>query len=277
MTAAVDPSTASTLLIASPAPGVLHITFNRPDARNAMSMAMVDELLAALARAEADGTTRVVVLRGAGGHFCAGGDVKDIATAVRTDRGCAHAAIMQINRRFGDLCAAYAASPLAIVAVTEGAVMGGGFGLACAVDVTLADASAKFRLSETSLGLVPAQIAPYLVERLGIGQARRLAVTGGTLDAEAAAAVGLAHECLPDTAALDAALARTVADILACAPGALAATKALMRRARLAAPADLIDDAATLFADAVLSDEGVEGTLAFMQKRKPRWHPGASS
>ena len=271
MTASANPRAASTLLVASPAPGVLHLTLNRPDVRNAMSLVMVDELLAALSAAEADGATRVVVLRGANGNFCAGGDLKDMVAA----RGSSnpHAAMHTTSRRFGELCAAFAASPLAIVAVLEGAVMGGGFGLACAADVALAAADARFRLPETSLGLVPAQIAPYLVERLGYSQARRLAVTGGQIDATQALAIGLVHEMHADTAALDAALARTVGDILACAPKALAVTKALVRRARLTDSVTLIDDAAASFADAVLGSEGTDGTLAFMQKRKPRWTP----
>lgn len=248
---------------------VLHILFNRPEARNAMSLAMVDELLAALAEAEADESVRVITLRGAGGHFCAGADLKDMAAA----RAAAAPAQLEdtiagINRRFGELCAAFARSPLPIVALVEGAVMGGGFGLVCAVDVALAAPSAVFRLSETSLGLVPAQIAPYLVERLGYSQARRLAVTGGKIDASAALRLGLVHEVGED---LDAMLAATLSEVLVCAPKAVAATKALVRRARLAETGTLIDDAATAFARSALSAEGVEGTMAFLQKRKPSW------
>lgn len=87
--------------------------------------------------------------------------------------------IAGVNAEFGRLCAAYANTPLAVVAVLEGTVMGGGFGLACVADVAIASDTAAFRLPETSLGAVPAQIAPFLVERLGYSQAKRLAVTGG--------------------------------------------------------------------------------------------------
>jgi isohexenylglutaconyl-CoA hydratase len=248
---------------------VTHLTFNRPESRNAMSLAMVDELLAALAAAEQDGCTRIILLRGAGGHFCAGADLKDMAAA----RGNGGDAIAAVNRRFGELCAAFAASPLAVVAVIEGSVMGGGFGLACAADIALATASATFRLPETSLGLVPAQIAPYLIERLGYSQARRLAVTGGRIDGNTALQIGLVHECHTDTGALDVAVQRLIGEILACAPHALAVTKQLVARARLHSPQSLINDAAAEFSRAALGKEGTEGTMAFIQKRKPAWAP----
>lgn len=256
---------------------VLHITLNRPESRNAMSLKMVAELRQVLVAAEAtagqDGAVRVVVLRGAGGHFCAGADLKDMAGArMRAMQGVADGGdpIAQVNAEFGALCVAYAQTPLAVVAVLEGTVMGGGFGLACVADVALASETASFRLPETALGVVPAQIAPFLVERLGYSQAKRLAVTGGRLDAHAALGLGLVH-AVADTAGLQAQLDLVLADILACAPGALAATKALMARARLAPPQELVADAAAVFSRAAQGPEGVEGMTAFIQKRKPNW------
>ena len=257
---------------------VLHVTLNRPDARNAMSLKMVAELRQVLTDAEATagqaGAVRVVVLRGAGGHFCAGADLKDMAgarmramQAAGTDAGDP---IAEVNAEFGQLCVAYARSPLAVVAVLEGTVMGGGFGLACVADVAIASETANFRLPETSLGVVPAQIAPFLVERLGYSQAKRLAVTGGRLDAAAALRLGLVHETVASDA-IDGALNKVLADILACAPGALAATKALMAQARLQEPKGLVQPAAAIFSQAAQSPEGLEGMTAFIQKRKPQW------
>ena len=260
---------------------VLHITLNRPESRNAMSLQMVAELRQVLAAAESragqSDAVRVVVLRGAGGHFCAGADLKDMAGArMRAMQGAGEGAqaqpdpIAQVNAEFGQLCVAYANTPLAVVALLEGTVMGGGFGLACVADVAIASDTAQFRLPETSLGVVPAQIAPFLVERLGYSQAKRLAVTGGRLDATAALGLGLVHTVCA-TEQLQAELDVVLADILACAPGALAATKALMARARLQAPAELVADAAALFSQAAQGAEGIEGMTAFMQKRKPNW------
>jgi isohexenylglutaconyl-CoA hydratase len=259
---------------------VLYVTLNRPDARNAMSLQMVAELRQVLKDAEAtagqaDGV-RVVVLRGAGGNFCAGADLKDMAgarlRAMQAGGTGAPDPIAEVNAEFGQLCVAYARSPLAVVAGLEGTVMGGGFGLACVADVAIASETANFRLPETSLGVVPAQIAPFLVERLGYSQAKRLAVTGGRLDAAAAPRQGLVHEAVASDA-IASALDKVLADILACAPGALAATKALMAQTRLREPQDLVQSAAAIFSQAAQGPEGIEGMTAFMQKRKPTWVP----
>ena len=250
---------------------VLHVTLNRPEARNAMSMTMVRELGAVLAQAQLAGDTRVIVLRGAGGHFCAGADLKDMASA-RMKLAADPRALVDTNAAFGELCVAYAATGIAIVAVLEGTVMGGGFGLACVADVAIAAPSANFRLPETALGLVPAQIAPFLVERLGYSQAKRLAVSGARIDAAQALALGLVHEA-PASDQVESTLARVLADILACAPGAVAATKTLMAKARFQSPASLVQEAAEVFSAAALGPEGTGGTTAFLQKRKPGWAP----
>lgn len=251
--------------------GVLTLTLSRPEVRNAMSLEMVLALRTALAEAEAGGRVRIVVLRGAGGHFCAGADIADMAAArARLDQD--PQAIEKVSAAFGELCAAFAATGLATVVLLEGSVMGGGLGLACVADVALAATSAVFRLPETSLGLVPAQIAPWLVERLGPSQARRLAVCGGKLDAHAALAVGLVHE-LHATGALDHALEAVLHDILRCAPGAVAASKALVAQARWQPATALVAQAAEVFSRAALGPEGVEGTTAFLERRPAAWAP----
>ena len=250
---------------------VLHFTLNRPELRNAMSMTMVGELRAALADAERDGITRVIVLRGAGRHFCAGADLRSMADA-RAALGANPNALVETNAAFGELCVAFAGTGLAVVAVLEGTVMGGGFGLACVADVAIASTTVDFRLPETSLGLVPAQIGPFLVERLGYSQAKRLAVTGARINAAQALAIALVHE-VHAADALDTALARVITDILRCAPQAVAATKALIAKARHAEPQSLVLEAAQVFSRAALGSEGVEGTTAFLQKRPAAWVP----
>lgn len=286
-------------LLARQEDGVLHLTLNQPASRNAMSIAMVRELSAALAAAEAlmatgepDGSdaVRVIVLRGAAGHFCAGGDLKDMAAARMAPPGDGPDPLISVSAAFGDLCAAYARTPLATIAILEGSVMGGGFGLACAVDVAIATPTAMFGLPEVHRGIIPAQIAPFLVERLGYSQAKRLAISGARIDARAALALGLVHElvtpALADAAdaayaaSLEAAIADKLAQvlqpILLAAPGALAATKALLAAARFTAPGELVHRAAELFATAARSPEAAEGMTAFLQKRKPAWAPAES-
>lgn len=254
--------------------GVLHVTLNRPAVRNAMSLQMVRELRAVLAAAEEEfkaGGTRVLVLRGEGGHFCAGADLSDMAAA-RARLADNPRALEETNAAFGELCVAYASTGLATVAVVEGSCMGGGFGLACVADVALAGESAQFRLPETGLGVVPAQIAPFLLERLGYAEAKRLAVTGARLNAAEALALRLVHG-VHGAVELDAALARVLGDILHCAPQAVAATKALLAKARWQTAAALVPEAAAVFSRAALGPEGQEGTMAFLAKRKPGWAP----
>ncbi len=257
--------------------GVLTVLLHRPEVRNAMSVQTVSELEATFQAVADRRDVRVVVLRGSGGHFCAGGDIKDMASARGKSPGAdGKDPLTVVNRRFGSMMTVVDRAPQAVVAVCEGAVLGGGFGLACVADITLALAGAKFGLPETGLGIPPAQIAPFLVRRLGLSQARRLAVTGGRFDGQRAVEIGLAHEVAEDADALEAVLDSTLKQVLRCAPGAVAVTKQLMNDAGRVEHEALLDGAADAFALAARGAEGIEGMTAFLQKRTPQW-PGAES
>jgi isohexenylglutaconyl-CoA hydratase len=247
--------------------GVLHVTLNRPDCRNAMSLAMVNELRAVLASVQADASVRALVLRGAGGHFCAGGDIKDMAGA----RAAGVEAFRELNRAFGAMLEEAQHCPPVVVAVLEGAVLGGGFGLACISDIAIASSTAKFGLPETTLGIIPAQIAPFVVKRIGLTQARRLALTAARFDGSEAERLGLVHFSETDSAAIEARLQEVLSQIRQCAPHANAQTKALLLATEHEALGPLLDKAAEQFATAVTGAEGAEGTMAFVQKRAPNW------
>lgn len=250
---------------------VLFVTLHRPEAKNAMSLAMLAELDSVFTAIEAHREIRTVVLRGSQGVFCAGGDVKDMASARMQERTEELDPIFAVNRAFGRTIARVEAAPQVVLTVCEGPVLGGGFGLACVSDVTLVEASAELGLPETTLGLPPAQIAPFVVARVGASQARRLALTGARISGRDAVAVGLAHEVAEGKDALEAALARTLAQIARCAPEALAVTKSILRDVGVVPRDALLDEGARKFAACVRSAEGTEGTMAFLQKRKPAW------
>ena len=254
-------------LLLEPHNGVLHITLNRPDSRNAMSLQMVKELRAVLAAVRDDQTTRALVIGGAGGHFCAGGDIKDMANA----RAQGQDAYRDLNRAFGALLEETQHAPQVVITVLQGAVLGGGFGLACVSDIALADHQAQFGLPETSLGLLPAQIAPFVVQRIGLTQARRLALTAARFDGTQARRMGLVHFVEHDPQALAERLDEVLAHVLCCAPGANAATKKLLLASAAQPSAELLNQAAEWFSEAVTGTEGIEGTMAFVQKRKPGW------
>jgi len=261
-----------TLLVRETA-GVVEVTLNRPERKNALSVVMIDELAQVFGACA--GAARAIVLRGAGHTFCAGADIKDMQQAASITRDEADRdRIARDNRRLGDLFLAVDAAACPVIAVVEGAVLGGGIGLVCTSDIVLAADSARFGLPETGLGLLPAQIAPFVVQRIGFAQARRLMLTGARVDAHEAARLGLVHSVSVDTAALDAELQATLTAIRRCAPGANARTKRLLFSVvnhvnRELSP--VLDLAAQLFAEASLSDEADEGRRAFLEKRPPRW------
>jgi isohexenylglutaconyl-CoA hydratase len=251
---------------------VLQLWLDRPDVRNALSQQMVRDILATFAAIADDRSVRVVILRGSGGTFCAGGDIKTMSAAQQAPPPGAADELKESNRRFGAMLEAVNAAPQAVIAAVEGAAMGGGFGLACIADITITTADARFAMTEVTIGVVPAAISPFVVRRVGLTTARRLAVTGARLTGAEAAAMGIAHVAVTDAAALDVAVRETCNQVLKCAPGAVATTKRLMLRA--AGPTsmpELLDDAAECFAAAVRSPEGREGTSAFVEKRKPAW------
>ncbi|WP_430396820.1 enoyl-CoA hydratase/isomerase family protein [Ferrovibrio sp.] len=254
----------NTLLLERSGP-VLRITLNRPEVKNAMSAQMVQELVAAFTEARDDDAIRAVLLRGAGGAFCAGGDIKDMAGSSAPE------AVQARNRAFGAMLELADQCPKPVVALVEGPAMGGGFGLACIADVTIAEAGAGFAMPEVSLGILPAQIAPFVVARIGFTQARRLGVTGGRIDGREAVRIGLAHEVAEGKQDLEAKGLTALNAILRCAPGAVATTKALMRRSQGGDLGATLDAAAASFVAALGSAEGREGTKAFVEKRKPAW------
>ncbi len=251
---------------------ILHIWLNRPDSKNAMNQQMVNELMQVFAAIKDDAAIRGVILRGRGGNFCAGADIKDMAgIRMQVAEVGNITPYVQFNRSFGALIEAVDQAPQVVVAVVEGAVLGGGFGLACVSDVALAAEDAQFGLPETGLGVIPAQIAPFVVQRIGLTQTRRLALLGNRFRGAEAVRLGLVHEMFDDEAMLDQAVEQVKKQIRRTAPNANRVTKALLHRVGHEPMGSLLDDAAQLFAEAVSGPEGIEGTMAFVQKRLPNW------
>lgn len=250
---------------------VLHLTLDRPSARNAMNLKMVAEIASVFAAVHGDLSVRAIVLRGSNGNFCAGGDIKDMVAATSATGPHADNAVYDLNRAFGNLIAQVDAAPQVVIACLEGAVLGGGFGLACVSDIAIADVSAGFGMPETTLGLPPAQIAPFVVARIGLTETRRLALTGARFDGREAARLGVVHLATDGPQEMQAVLADQIARVLQCAPRANRVTKELIQMVATAGRDALLDHAAHRFAEAVVGDEGREGTRAFKDKRAPVW------
>lgn len=250
--------------------GVLFVTLNRPHKRNAMNIVLVEELMAIFEAIDPRRDIRAVVLRGADGNFCAGGDISGMNKEGLDAAGAARAT-WEFNRIFGRMITQVNRAPQLVITLLEGAVLGGGFGLACISDVAIADRQARFAMPETGLGLVPAQIAPFVVSRIGLTQARRLALLGERLDGEAAHTLGIVHYLSDGTEQMQRQLDAVLEKLKRCAPAANAATKQLLLDVGQVELEQLLDRAADDFCAALGSDEGQEGTRAFLEKRLPHW------
>ena len=256
------------LIIDTDPRGVARVTINRPEVSNAFNDALMIELTDAFRGLGTDASVRVVVLTGAGKNFCAGGDIawmKGQATQSGDDR-------IAGSKLVADMLWAVNDCPKPVIARVNGAAFGGGVGLACAADVTVATEGAKFSLSEVRIGLIPANIAPFVVRRLGEANARRFGLSGRVFSAAEAVVVGLVHNLVAD-AELDDAVEAEIAHFLQAAPEAIARTKTLF-----AYVAHHDDEAIKAYTPAALADAwetecGREGIATFLEKRPPSWRP----
>lgn len=250
---------------------VVRAMLNRPARRNAMNQALVEALDALLADLRQDLTARVLVLSGAGGHFCAGLDLTEVGAAESPEDKRRNQQAR--NARTGARFTAISALPQVVIAAVQGSAFAGGLGLVACADIALASADARFSAPEVRRGLVPAQILPWLVRRMGRSEATRLVLQGQVMDAAEAARAGLVHQVLPDATALEAALVGVIGDILQGAPGALAETKALLAALGPVATAEYAAAGAQSFARCAASPEAAEGIASFKARRKPGWAP----
>jgi isohexenylglutaconyl-CoA hydratase len=180
-----------------------------------------------------------------------------------------------MNRSNGAFLLRIRRLPATVIAAIEGAAIGGGFGLACVTDIALATAGAKFAMSETTLGVTPAQISPFVALRIGVSQALRLALSGERIDGHEALRIGLVHRVCQDAQALEQAIVETVARVLDCAPGANRVTKELFLATAEVPLVQHLDYSAGRFAQCLRGAEGGEGVRAFLEKRPPSWaRPG---
>ena len=250
---------------------VARLTFNRPDRRNALTHAMMLELEDAFAELRADGACRVLVLRGAGGHFCAGGDLDAMADMPPRPANGGKDPLVPAYRKFGDALLALNMLPQATIAVVEGSAVGGGFGMACCSDIVVLHESARFGMPEPKWGFIPSQILPFVVRRMGEGAARDLAVTGRVIDAVEAHRLGLGRHLCHNTTELNRTIAAVLDDVLKLEPQALAVAKRLVLSCARNDDRAVLDDAAEALVGLLRQPAANEGMRAFKEKRPPPW------
>ena len=251
-------------------PDWLTIWLNRPQARNALSAKMIEELMATLEEIRADRQLRGVTFRGRGGIFCAGGDLREFKAVFQGEVDQPEQ-VAAANLAAGDLFDRINQLPQLVLALVEGAAIAGGLGMLCAADYVVVTKAAQFALTESTLGIPPAQIAPFVAERIGLPAARRIMLTGARFDGAAAGELGLADEVVEGAEALAAAERRIRGQVGQCAPGANAVTKEILLATTRFDRESIRKFAAERFAACMLGDEGREGISAFLEKRKPTW------
>ncbi|MEV8515964.1 enoyl-CoA hydratase family protein [Dactylosporangium sp. NPDC051484] len=244
--------------------GVATLTLDSPANRNALSTALIEELLAALAAADTDDAIRAVVLTHTGPVFCSGADLKETAAAFGSGRP-------PVNR-LGEVLAAIWESRKPVVARVAGPARAGGLGLIAAADIAVCSTAATFAFSEVRIGVVPAVISATVLPRLSPRAAAELYLTGATFDGARAERVGLVTAAV-DPDELDAAVEGYLRDLVRGAPGALAGTKELLRRHESETFRDEIAAMTELSVGYFGSAEGMEGIMAFREKRDPNWVP----
>lgn len=254
---------------------VARIHLDRAALHNAFDDALITELSAAIAAVSADPVLSVLVLSGHGRSFSAGADLnwmRRMAAASEADNRAD-------SEQLAGLLRALAFCPQTTIARVNGAAFGGGVGLIAACDIAVSVDSARFGLSETRLGLVPAVISPYVIDAIGARAARRYFQTGETFDAATALRIGLIQE-LVAADQLDPAIDRIIAQLLGNGPQALREAKQLALRVggrSLAAQQTIDHDNAALIARLRVSPEGQEGLSAFLDKRPPQFQQSDGS
>ncbi|MEL6361599.1 MAG: enoyl-CoA hydratase/isomerase family protein [Pseudomonadota bacterium] len=247
--------------------GVLRLTMNRPDVRNAFDEELIDDICNAMGRANGDNTVRAVVLTGAGKVFSAGADLN----MMRRVADYSSAENKNDARRLAHMLASIHDCHKPVIALVNGPALGGGVGIAAACDIALVAEEAFFSLSEVRLGLIPAVISPFVVRAIGPREARRWFLTGERFDAETARRLHLAH-MVAMGAQLEATLEGLLENLLASGPDAQRESKDLIKAVSHKPINDaLLEDVAGRIARVRASDEGREGISSFLEKRKPNW------
>jgi isohexenylglutaconyl-CoA hydratase len=249
----------------------LHVTLNRPQVKNALNPTLIGELRTVFQNLRDRRDIKVVILRGAGGTFCAGADLKNMEQSFTEKRLGERDPIALNNREYGTFLEMVNTTPQVVVAAVEGYAIAGGFGLLCVSDVAICTEDAGFAMSETAIGIVPAQIAPFVAARIGVPQTRHLALTAARFKGPEALRLGIVHHLVKDQTALDSKLEEVLKQIDRCAPLANALTKAVVMKVGSEPLSSVLDFAADRFAEARRSPEAAEGLRAFAEKRQPKW------
>ena len=248
----------------------LTVWLDRPKAKNALSDKMTQELLEVLKHSANDKTIRGLALRGTGGCFCSGADLKDFQRNFVL-KNATREQIIELSTKLAEVFKLLYHMPKPVVTLVEGAAFAGGFGIVCCSDIVLGTQNAKFSISETKIGLTPAQITPYIVNRVGLRHAKKIILFGAVLNGTQAYDFGIIDQLANDTLDLETQFTALRKNLRACAPEATAITKDILINHGQLKQSELTNFLAKRFADCVTGEEAKEGLKAFIEKRTPKW------
>ena len=252
--------------------GVGIVTLNRADRHNAFDEHTIAEMIAALGAMAAYAAVRVVVISSTGKSFCSGADLHWMQRAAA--QGAAEN--LADARGLAEMLRRIAQIGKPTVARVQGPAYGGGVGVVAACDVAIATFDTRFALTEVKLGIIPSAIGPHVIAAIGARHARRYMLTAERFSAAEAYRIGLIHEMVADSQALDEAVGQIVDSLLKNGPQAMAECKALIGAvAGQPLSAELIEDTAQRIARVRASAEAREGMAAFLEKRRPNWIAGS--
>lgn len=260
-----------TLKISQNSPGVLVVALNRPEVRNAFNDEVIADLTQVFSKDVKKPEIRVVILKGEGPVFCAGGDLNWMKKSI----DFTYEENLEDTRKLVRLFSLLNECEKPLLGAIHGAAIGGGVGLVSVCDYVIATEETQLSLSEVRLGIVPACIGPFVIAKIGASHARGLFISAQRFLAKRAYEIGLVHEVVADAQALESALERLTGALLQCGPQAVKVAKRLVLdlswpELRNQQP-DSLEYVAKVLADLRVSKEGQEGLRAFLEKRKPNW------
>ena len=226
--------------------GVATLTLNRPEARNALTLELIRAMGDAVQRVATDPSLRVVVFAGAGKSFCAGMDLKAVASDP--------IAMGEMLRELSRVMRSIRRLTVPTIAKAQGAAIGGGCGLMVVCDFAVTHPESKLGYPEVDLGVCPAVVAPWLVRRIGAGRTRAMLLAGGTMTGADGFSAGLATHLVP-LEQLDATVASIAKRLISGGPNALAATKRWLNELDGSCDDTLLDKAAEISAEIIAGDE----------------------
>lgn len=250
--------------------GVGRITLNRPAKRNALKREFIEQLHEEIRKFSEDETLRVLVIEANGTVFCAGMDLGQMQERAKSEDGKQE--LHRDSKVYADLLSEIYHLPVPTIAVLQGPVLAGGVGMVLACDFIVASEDAFVMLPEPARGITAAMVTPFLVQRIGVGPATHLLLSGERMSAARAVEVGLAYSMVEHDRLGDA-VSSLIGSILRGSRAALEITKRHVQKSGISNLDELLRMSIRVSAEARETEDAQEGLAAFLEKRKPNWQP----